>query len=463
MKVTEEQYINLNADLKAAKVADPKFSGMKHFLENVMPDGPLKEARVIDVPDAPHLPVDWNWETYIINHKDLRDAKIFTQELAEDHYLANGYNEHRWPCPPPPDGWSDAVYLELNPDVAGIPIYLKYPLAHYLDFGKAEGRKYKKGWIPTTPGLHLILDIPGSGRPLFTGMRFDKGLLLGDYGGHLDGAQIQYWDGVNLVTEKKFSDPKGESVFHLIAADDGVPICSLERYGMMARRNADGSWTTTRTSPDPSDLSFGIFRLGIQSLQCLVCTSSRPTSSVIESGDQGRTWHGRYNFPEGQNTQGCANSDGQRILLSDKENGRPVIRDLCSNIVARRDDLNGRGYTQLCGKDGRWNFAGNNIDVGHGCFIDYWENGVPRTVFNSDRRYAMWTEADPNSEIRVSLFAAWKEPDGHSQAAYSRDGGKTWDQFTVPCPCLFGSHFADGGVYLFGGDWGSGRVYFYKF
>jgi hypothetical protein len=263
--------------------------------------------------------------------------------------------------------------------------------------------------------------------------------------------------------EKKFTEPRGESVFHLVPADDGVPICSIERYGMMARRNPDGSWATTRVVGEASDLSFGIFK-NEGAFCCLVCTSSRPTSSVIESGDQGKTWHGRYNFSEGVSTQGCGNSDGHRILFSDKENGRPIIRDTNSNIVARRDDLQGKGYTQLCGKDGRWNFAGNNIDVGEGAWIDYWEGGTPTTVFNSCRKYAMWTECDPASETRVALFAAWKETDhSDSEMAFSTDGGKTWTSVMVPCQCLFGSHFADGGVYLFGGDWGNSRVYFYKF
>jgi len=133
-----------------------------------------------------------------------------------------------------------------------------------------------------------------------------------------------------------------------------------------------------------------------------------------------------------------------------------------SNLVARRDDLSNHEYTQICGKNGRWNFAGNR-NGGFGAWIDYWENGTPQTVFNSDRRYAMWSECDPASEVRVVLFGAWKENDGYSQVAYSRDGGRIWSQFVVPCNCLFGSHFSDGGVYLFGGDWGSGRVYFYKF
>ena len=178
---------------------------------------------------------------------------------------------------------------------------------------------------------------------------------------------------------------------------------------------------------------------------------------MIVSHDQGRSWQRLHNW-SGVTPQGCSNSDGGRILLTGAQDNRPVIRDTSSNIIARRDDLSGKEYTQIMGRDGRWNFSGNS-------WIDYWENGTPQTVFNSDRRYAMWSEADRNSEARVVLFGAWKENDGHSQVAYSREGGRpgTWDQFTVPCNCIFGSHFADGGVYLFGGDWGSGRVYFYKF
>jgi hypothetical protein len=473
MKVTGSQYLTLNPDLKAAGV-DP----LQHFLVHVCPVGPLREARIIDYEPPPVLPSDWDWQWYVGGYKDLRDAGIDTQAEAEMHYLAYGFREGRWPPPPlppapilPPD-WDWQKYVAAYEDLrnAGIDTQAEAE-AHYLAYGFYE-KRWPIGYeVPTTPGLHLILDIPGSGQPVFSGMVSiidgKKVLVIGTYGGHRGGAQIQRWDGTNLITEKTFSDPKGESVFHLLAADDGVPIASLERYGMMARRdtgNPADPWRLTRNLGDEgaSDLSFGIFR-NEGPLYCLVCTSSRPTSSVIESGDQGRTWHGKYNFAEGVATQGCGNSDGHRILFSDNENGRPIIRDTNSTIVARRDDLQGRGYTQLCGRDGRWNFAGNNKDAPYGGWIDYWEGGVPRTVFNSNRRYAMWSECDPLSEIRVVLFAAWKEPDADSQVAFSKDGGKTWDSFMVPCSCLFGSHFADGGVYLFGGDWGSGRVYFYKF
>jgi hypothetical protein len=413
MKVTGSQYWDIHTDVR-----DAKYDPLKHYL-----DFGQKEGRQVDIEDPPFLPVDWDWQVYVAAYQDLQDAKIDTQEKAEAHYLANGYYEHRWPVP-------------------------------------------SQGWKPpTAPGLHLILNLPGSQRPLFAGMRFDKGLLIGDYGGHLDGAQIQYWDGATLVTEHKFSDPKGESVFHMIPADDGVPICSIERYGMMARRdtgNPADPWRRTRDVDEPSDLAFEISKMN-GALYCLVCTSARPTSSVIESGDQGKTWHGRWNFPEGERTQGSSGSDGHLILFGDKENNRPVIRGVGSGLVARQDALPGHGYTQVCGKDGQWLFSGNRIDAPFGAFVDYWNGtGNPVTVFNSDRRYAMWSEAYNN--IRVVLFGAWKENDLYSQVAFSLDHGKpgTWNQFTVPCNCLFRSHIADNGVYLFGGDWGSGRCYFYK-
>jgi hypothetical protein len=463
MKVTGPQYLDLNPDVKAAGM-DP----LQHFLIYVCPAGPLREARIIDYEPPPILPSDWDWQWYVGGYKDLRDAGIDTQAEAEMHYLAYGFREGRWPPPPlppvptlPPD-WDWQKYVAAYEDLrnAGIDTQEEAE-AHYLAYGFYE-KRWPIGYeVPTTPGLHLILDIPGSQRPLFTGMRFQTGLLLGDYGNHVGGAKIQYWDGRTLTTEKFFDNPKAESVFHLIAADDGVPICSCEFYSRMCRRE-NGTWNTTFESPVFEDLAFGIFRCdGV--LYCLVCTGGKPDGFMIHSGDNGKTWPKRYNY-SGVSPQGCANSDGHRILLTGAESNRPVVRDVNSNIVTKRDDLPGKEYTQLCGRDGRWNFAGNNNSGdSRSPFIDYWENGVPRTVFNSNKRYAMWSECDPLSEIRVVLFAAWKEPDADSQVAYSKDGGKTWDSFMVPCSCLFGSHFADGGVYLFGGDWGSGRVYFYKF
>uniref|UniRef100_A0A6H1Z5M4 Sialidase domain-containing protein n=1 Tax=viral metagenome TaxID=1070528 RepID=A0A6H1Z5M4_9ZZZZ len=403
MKVTGAQYLSIHTDVKNANM-----DALFHYLSFGQAEG-----RQVDIPEPPQLPPDWNWQVYLAAYKDLRDAGLTTQAQAEQHYLANGYKENRWPVPG--QGWKP----------------------------------------PTSQGLHLILDIPGSQRPLFTGMRFDKGLLIGDYGGHLDGGKIQYWDGNTLTLERHFTNPKAESVFHLIAANDGTPICSLELHGMMSRREG-GSWPLTFSSSVMEDLAFGIFRSG-GSLYCLICTGGKPDGVMVMSGDDGRSWQSVYNY-SGVSPQGCANSDGSRILLTGAQDNRPVIRDVHSNIITSRDDLVGREYTQICGKDGRWNFTGNS-------WIDYWENGTPQTVFNSDRFYAMWSECDPVTDTRVVLFGAWKENTGHSQVAYSRDGGRpgTWDQFSVPCNCVLGSHFADGGVYLFGGDWGSGRVYFFKF
>jgi hypothetical protein len=145
MKVTGQQYLNLNPDLKAAGV-DP----LKHFLDHVCPEGPLREPRIIDVPEPSYLPVDWNWEVYLAGWGDLRKASLDTKEEAEAHYLSNGFYEKRWPIPPLPIHWDDASYLFLYPDVAAVPFYVKFPWAHYYDSKATENRVYMPdGWIPS--------------------------------------------------------------------------------------------------------------------------------------------------------------------------------------------------------------------------------------------------------------------------------------------------------------------------
>lgn len=498
MKVTGAQYLDLNPDVKAVGV-DPLY----HFLTYVCPVGPLREPRIIDYVPPPALPENWDWQKYVNAHKDLRDAGINMQAKAEAHYLNHGYKEPgRWPVPPLPDeyptvpkdwedaaylfrfkdkqppiadseyaadplkhwydwgraagwqwkpeGWSSAQYMELNTDVKSAP------LLHWWVFGEAEGRRYRKFQPPQAPGLHLILDIANSKRCLFTGMRFNDGLLLGDYGLHVGGAKIQFYDGDKLVDEATLTDPLGESIFHLIAADDGVPIASCEHFGMMYRRDGN-PWRQTQASIVYEDLAFGIFRLG-GNLYCLVCSFRGKDSYILRSSDNGKTWQKTHVFTGGWPQMGCGNSDGVRILLAGSENDSPVIRDVNKTVVARRGDISGKGYTQLCGKNGAWNFAGDS-------WIDYWESGTPRTVFQSSRQHAMWLEVGPDG-TRIALFSAWDQTDyGDAQVAISRDNGQSWSQLCmVPCPCLLGTHFADGGVYLFGGKYREyGRVYFYKF
>ena len=114
----------------------------------------------------------------------------------------NGSNGGVPPIPcDPPVGWSDAVYLELNPDVATDPHYSQHPLTHWCSIGKAEGRKYKK-----ITSFTLIETAPLS--CYFTVKKINGVLNAGTYG---------YQNGIHAseirqgkVTVQKFN---AESVF----------------------------------------------------------------------------------------------------------------------------------------------------------------------------------------------------------------------------------------------------------
>lgn len=496
--MTGAEYIEAHLDLKEAGV-----DAFQHFVANVMPLGELREPRTITVKIPGELPPDWNWEVYLAGWKDLRVNGLKTQEEAEAHYREFGCDEGsgefgRWPIPPLPIYWEDDAYLFKYPDVAADSYYSRFPWAHYLDtkdeesriympegwdpaqyianypkddfggkpllhwwkYGKDEGRNYKKpGWQPSTEqGLHHVLTLAGSQRCLFTGMKYKDGLLLGDYGLHVGGAKIQYWNGEKVVDEAHFTDPLAESVFHFVLAGDGIPIASGEHFGLMFRKDGppEKPWRITYNSGEYVDLAFGIFKVG-GNFYCLVCKGGYQEAHLIESTDDGRSWHKIKDYHDMQ--IGCGNSDGAVIRFTGERDSHPTVRDINGSVSIYRDDITGKGYTQLCGRSGLWNFLGD-------AWIDSWDGNNIRRVFESDRYHAMWSECDPYSQTRIALFSSWNQityPD--AQVAISRDDGKTWGELCkVPCPCLLGTYFADGGVYLFGGKYEDyGCVYFYKF
>lgn len=79
-----------------------------------------------------------------------------------------------------PEGWINAVYLELNPDVAVDPYYAQNPLAHWCSFGKTEGRRYL-----VLPEITNFVRVPESDNPLscYFGINKINGkMVFGTYG-----------------------------------------------------------------------------------------------------------------------------------------------------------------------------------------------------------------------------------------------------------------------------------------
>jgi len=455
------RYLLNNPDV----AGDSYFS--KHPLEHYWSSGKA-EGRSFEggpVDEYPTIPADWEDEAYLFHFKDMQppiSASEYATNPLKHWYDWGQMAGWQWK----PNGWVSSEYLRLNSDIAADAYFGTRPLEHWWKSGQAEGRKYKKFQPPQTTGLHLILDLKGSQRCLFTGLRYKDGLLLGDYGLNVGGAKLQYFDGDKVIDEATFTNPVAESVFHIVLANDGVPICSNEHYAMMHRRQSNGSWNKTfgGTGMIRHDICFGIFKLG-QVLYCFVHAFEDPTRAgfMIRSNDNGQTWQKTMDFNE--RILWCGNSDGQRVLIAGAQDNHPWVIDENNSTIAERGDLQGKGYYQLCGKNGAWNFLGNNFS-GHGAFIDYWAGGTPRTVFIANRPYAMWSEVDPTTGYRIALFSVWNSTDyNDSQVAISKDNGQTWNQLCmVPTPCLLGTCFADGGVYLFGGKYQEyGRVYFYKF
>lgn len=221
-KVNSQQYLDLNPDVKAAGM-DPLF----HFLTYVCPVAPLREPRIIEIEPPPALPADWNWEWYVAGYKDLRDAGIDTQAKAENHFLAFGYKEGRWPPPPlppqptlPPDwDWQKYVAAYLDLQNAGIDTKAKAE-AHYLAYGF-----YEKRWPVPGPEIKSWQRLPECDNPISPYFSVDWPLMgtYGYQGGDRSSEVYRY-------PHDKVMTFQAESVISML---DG--ICLLELGGPQAK------------------------------------------------------------------------------------------------------------------------------------------------------------------------------------------------------------------------------------
>lgn len=73
-------------------------------------------------------------EWYLQTYPDVAGSEYFSANPAA-HYTLYGAFEGRRPCPE----FDSSFYLRQNPDVAAARLN---PLAHYLHFGRAEGRLF---------------------------------------------------------------------------------------------------------------------------------------------------------------------------------------------------------------------------------------------------------------------------------------------------------------------------------
>jgi hypothetical protein len=88
--------------------------------------------------------IKFNWQIYILLHKDLQNAGISTQKKAVDHWENHGKKEGRiynFYDVHPDFNWRK--YIELYPDLkTGNITTEESAIIHYLKYGKNERRVF---------------------------------------------------------------------------------------------------------------------------------------------------------------------------------------------------------------------------------------------------------------------------------------------------------------------------------
>lgn len=306
---------------------------------------------------------------------------------------------------------------------------------------------------PQTPGLHLILD-QANKREYFSALRVPDGLLLGQYGSHEGGPDIQFFDGT-LKSEQNF--PDRESIFDLYMPNDGLPLATTELYASIYKRTADGKWELKYSRPRQQDLMFYIRRAG-NALYGNWDSFDSSRGGLVKSTDNGNTWIdiARYN---GKSLYGMA-SDDTNIYLAGKMNGYPIMTDVNGNILASRPDLEGYNYWGIAKSGNIWNMGTDNGDRGGPSHIDVFDGSILKTVYTTDRPIMQVIQIHDGKRYAVASWN-WDAVGKTSLLLISSDGYNWSILVEIPCPSILNMHFADGGVYLMGGRYRDyGRVYF---
>jgi len=124
--------------------------------------GPDPQDPVPVTASAQNVPVDFDWETYVQNYVDLRNAGIDTEAKAKQHWVEYGKNEGRdyhelkgWNASSDaaqqlPRDFNWQTYVDNYGDLQRLDIHTREQAAeHWMTIGRKEGRSYHK--IPYQP------------------------------------------------------------------------------------------------------------------------------------------------------------------------------------------------------------------------------------------------------------------------------------------------------------------------
>jgi hypothetical protein len=154
-----KEYLDLNQDLRTyakSKNLDEKSFAEEHYVNHGKSENRhYKPTQSI----KDKLPKDFDWRKYLVLNPDLRQhlaqhPNLQSQTFAEEHYVNHGKAEgrkYKVDEPVVPNDFNAAHYLALNPDVklmadqkhiVGQQTLLAFAKQHYSQIGKAQGKFY---------------------------------------------------------------------------------------------------------------------------------------------------------------------------------------------------------------------------------------------------------------------------------------------------------------------------------
>ena len=421
-------------------------------------------------PDDPSIhPPDWENDAYLFHWKDAVPL------ISASAYKNNPYQHWiDWGKPAgwiwKPEGWSSAAYLKKNPDVASNEYYGTRPLLHYWQHGQAEGRFYTDGWAPpTTSGLHLIFDNPGSKRFYMSGIRTKDGLLMGDYGLHVGGPKIQFFDGT-LHDIQIF--PEMESIYNFYKNKSGQVFFTTEHYASIYKYP---QMTKVYSDPSITALMFQIQEGAGGLVAQKVDTAGGSVTTIVRSLDDGETWHD-WKVVSGKRMVNMG-TDGVNVRLCGAnfygDTCTPMVLDENGTILIQRPDFPDTNYNAIAGRGGFWAMGANALVFNakyseHNAYMDWYDGKNAMCVKDFTRNYVMDIQVDQVTGYMWAIVSVWDETNWPSiELACSKDCGHSWEVVCeVPGPAIIAQYISqeDKGIYLFGGKYEDfGRVYFYKF
>jgi hypothetical protein len=306
-----------------------------------------------------------------------------------------------------------------------------------------------------------------------SGLRVSDGLLLGTY----RPAKLYKYNG---AMNELLSLP-AESVYMLYMPPDGLPLFSTECPAQVYKMTATGQWERKFTRSEPESVAFEFHKI-TTGLSVFTVNRAWGESVRLISGDaNGNTWNAGPDINGKRLINSVSDSRTKYLIGSVKDSSGqdfPIICDRNGNEIARRPEFDDQTANYaLLDDSGNMSIGMNAVDMEdkyHGkyskrnAYIDLYNvnSKVWRTIKDLTRPYIFDMVMDEATKYRYLVETSWNERDFNTSIVWrSTDRGVSWNQlFEVEMRTVNSIQIADGGVYLYGGQFGQyGKVCFYRF